>query len=264
MPCGATTVRDDCVRCANDCESSRQGRRTPAPAVWPYGRHRRIRAGHARPPGPRTGLTMTISSFARPSVALGTCDWSIYPVGAGLPLSARLDIALHRVEKRGGDPVSVAARAVSLLVAFLVVVGLGVFVALYYIGSASTQLPTVHYSASGGQVNVVLQEDPQNNSSSKPELGQLLRPGSVEQSVDAHDVVLGPGQHQGQHDHLRLRRLHAAAEQLLQPGAGHHRQHGDRLPVRSARQGVRDPRRPPRSSTRGPTAMSGTRSPSRG
>jgi hypothetical protein len=58
--------------------------------------------------------------------------------------------------------VSVTARAASLLVAFLVVVGLGVFVALYYMGSATTQLTTVHYSASGGQVNVVLQEDPGN------------------------------------------------------------------------------------------------------
>ena len=63
---------------------------------------------------------------------------------------------------------SVAARAASLLVAFVVVVGLGVFVALYYIGGASS-LPTIHYAASGGQVNVVLQEDPQNNSSSKPD-----------------------------------------------------------------------------------------------
>ena len=63
---------------------------------------------------------------------------------------------------------SVAARAVSLLVAFLVVVGLGVFVAVYYVGGQSA-LPTIQYTASGGQVNVVLQEDPQNNSSSKPD-----------------------------------------------------------------------------------------------
>jgi len=63
--------------------------------------------------------------------------------------------------------VSVAARAASLLVAFLVVVGSGVFVTLYYIGSASS-LPTVHYTASGGQVNVVLQEDPGNDSATKP------------------------------------------------------------------------------------------------
>ena len=63
---------------------------------------------------------------------------------------------------------SVAARAASLLVAFLVVVGLGIFVALYYIGGQSS-LPTVHYAASGGQVNVMLQEDPQNNSASKPD-----------------------------------------------------------------------------------------------
>ena len=63
---------------------------------------------------------------------------------------------------------SVPARAAGLIVAFLVVVGLGVFTAVYYIGGQNS-LTTVHYSASGGQVNVVLQEDPQNNSSSKPD-----------------------------------------------------------------------------------------------
>ncbi len=50
---------------------------------------------------------------------------------------------------------SVAARAASLLVAFLVVAGVVTFVALYYIGGTSA-LPNVHYTASGGQVNVVL------------------------------------------------------------------------------------------------------------
>jgi len=63
--------------------------------------------------------------------------------------------------------VSVAARAASLLVAFVIVVGLGVFVALHYIGATSA-LPTVNYTASGGQVNVVLQEDPGNDTSSVP------------------------------------------------------------------------------------------------
>jgi hypothetical protein len=57
---------------------------------------------------------------------------------------------------------------VSLTVAFLLVLGLGLFVAFYYIGSASS-LPVVHYEASGGQVNVVLQEDPQNDSQSRPD-----------------------------------------------------------------------------------------------
>ena len=63
---------------------------------------------------------------------------------------------------------SVPARAAALLVAVAVVVGLGVFVALYYIGSTSS-LTTVHYAASNGVVNVMLQEDPQNDSSSKPD-----------------------------------------------------------------------------------------------
>ena len=64
---------------------------------------------------------------------------------------------------------SVPVRAAILSVAFLIVVGLGVFTALYYIGSASTQLTTVHYSASGGQVNVTLQEDPSNNTATRPD-----------------------------------------------------------------------------------------------
>ena len=63
---------------------------------------------------------------------------------------------------------SVPTRVAGLIIAFLVVVGLGVFTAVYYIGSQS-QLPTVHYTASGGQVNVVLQEDPQNDSATKPD-----------------------------------------------------------------------------------------------
>jgi len=65
--------------------------------------------------------------------------------------------------------VSVVARAAALIVAFLGVVGVGVFVAVYYIGSATTQLPIVHYTASSGQVNVVLQEDAQNDSTTRPD-----------------------------------------------------------------------------------------------
>jgi hypothetical protein len=63
--------------------------------------------------------------------------------------------------------VSVTARAAALFVAFLCVVGVGVFVAVFYIGAAN-QLPTVTYTASGGHVNVVLQEDPGNNSTTSP------------------------------------------------------------------------------------------------
>jgi hypothetical protein len=65
--------------------------------------------------------------------------------------------------------VSLPARVAALTVAFLIVAGLGVFVSYYYIGSATTQLQTVHYAASGGQVNVVLQEDPQNDSATTPD-----------------------------------------------------------------------------------------------
>ena len=63
---------------------------------------------------------------------------------------------------------SLLARAAALTVAVLVVAGIGIFVAVYYIGSKS-QLTNVAYTAANGQVNVVLQEDPQNNSSSKPD-----------------------------------------------------------------------------------------------
>jgi hypothetical protein len=64
--------------------------------------------------------------------------------------------------------VSVPARAVTLLVAFAAVVAGAVFIVIHYIGSS---LPVVDYTsmAHGGQVNVVLQEDPQNNSASKPD-----------------------------------------------------------------------------------------------
>jgi len=65
--------------------------------------------------------------------------------------------------------VSVPVRAAALTAAFLIVVGLGVFVGYYYIGSATTQLQTIHYAASGGQVNVMLQEDPQNDSATTPD-----------------------------------------------------------------------------------------------
>src|SRR5207237_2496639 len=63
----------------------------------------------------------------------------IYPRGTGLHLSARLDMhvryglnaCVSPVEKRGGDPVSVTARAVSLLAACGIVAGVVTFVAIY-------------------------------------------------------------------------------------------------------------------------------------
>jgi hypothetical protein len=62
--------------------------------------------------------------------------------------------------------VSLPARIVTLLVAFAAVVAGAVFLVVNYIASS---LPTVHYAASGGVVNVVLQEDPQNNNPSNPD-----------------------------------------------------------------------------------------------
>jgi hypothetical protein len=63
--------------------------------------------------------------------------------------------------------VSVPVRVVTLLVAFAAVVVGAVFMVAHFVEGGP---PTVDYTsaASGGQVNVVLQEDPQNNSASKP------------------------------------------------------------------------------------------------
>jgi hypothetical protein len=64
--------------------------------------------------------------------------------------------------------VSLPARVVTLLVAFAAVVAGAVFIVLHYLGSS---LEVVNYSpeASGGVVNVVMQEDPQNTVSSEPD-----------------------------------------------------------------------------------------------
>ena len=63
---------------------------------------------------------------------------------------------------------SLPARIVTLLVAFAAVVAGAVFIVLHYLGSS---LEVVNYAptASGGVVNVVLQEDPQNTVSSRPD-----------------------------------------------------------------------------------------------
>jgi hypothetical protein len=64
--------------------------------------------------------------------------------------------------------VSLAARVTALLVAFVAVVALVVFVAMHFVGGTP---PTIDYSpyASGGQVNVVLQTDPQNTVTNHPD-----------------------------------------------------------------------------------------------
>jgi hypothetical protein len=64
--------------------------------------------------------------------------------------------------------VSLPVRIATLLAAFVVVVAGAVFIVLHYLTGSP---PVVDYTsmASGGQLNLVLQEDPQNNSSSKPD-----------------------------------------------------------------------------------------------
>ena len=63
---------------------------------------------------------------------------------------------------------SLPARIVTLLVAFAAVVAGAVFIVLHYLGSS---LEVVNFApeASGGVVNVVMQEDPQNTVSSRPD-----------------------------------------------------------------------------------------------
>jgi len=62
----------------------------------------------------------------------------------------------------------VPARVAALLIAFAAVVVGAAFIVIHYLGSNPS---FVDYTsvAHGGQVNVVLQEDPQNNSASKPD-----------------------------------------------------------------------------------------------
>ncbi len=61
---------------------------------------------------------------------------------------------------------SLPVRITALLVAFAAVaVGAAFIVVHYFLGSP----PTVTFNATGGVTNVVLQEDPQNNSSSRPD-----------------------------------------------------------------------------------------------
>lgn len=65
----------------------------------------------------------------------------------------------------------VPVRIVTLLVALAAVGAGAVFIVIHYIGGTGNTLPTVDYTKaeSGGQVSVVLQEDPQNNSATKPD-----------------------------------------------------------------------------------------------
>ena len=98
---------------------------------------------------------------------------------------------------------SVPVRVVTLLVAFAAVVAGAVFVVAHYLVSSP---PTVDFTsmASGGQVNVVLQEDPQNNSSSTPDWVSYFVQDPKSKAVGAHDAVHGAREHQGEHDHPGL------------------------------------------------------------
>jgi len=62
--------------------------------------------------------------------------------------------------------VSLPVRITALLVAFAAVAVGAAFIVVHYLLASP---PTITYNASGGVTNVMLQEDPQNNSSSKPD-----------------------------------------------------------------------------------------------
>jgi hypothetical protein len=64
--------------------------------------------------------------------------------------------------------VSVVARATTLLIALVVVVAGVTFIALHFIAAQPTVINYVP-EASGGQVNVVMQSDPQNSVTNKPD-----------------------------------------------------------------------------------------------
>jgi hypothetical protein len=90
--------------------------------------------------------------------------------------------------------VSLPVRITALLVAFAAVVVGAAFIVVHYLIASP---PTVTYNASGGVTNVVLQEDPQNNSSSKPNwVSYYVQDPSTKQwvhttlfSVPAHAIV---------------------------------------------------------------------------
>ncbi|HLJ99518.1 MAG TPA: hypothetical protein VKU39_06375 [Streptosporangiaceae bacterium] len=63
---------------------------------------------------------------------------------------------------------SVPARVAALLAAVAAAVAGIVFVSVYYIGDASS-LPVIHYAATNGVVNVVLQEDPKSGEATVPD-----------------------------------------------------------------------------------------------
>ncbi len=87
---------------------------------------------------------------------------------------------------------SVPVRVVTLLVAFVVVVVGAVFIVAHYVVGDT---PTVDYTsaAHNGVVNVVLQEDPQNNSSSRPDWVSyfVMKPGAnpLSQSSWVHTTL---------------------------------------------------------------------------
>jgi hypothetical protein len=64
--------------------------------------------------------------------------------------------------------VSLPARVTTLLVAFAAVVALAVFVAMHFIAAKPATIDYTPY-ASGGQVNVVMQTDPQNTVTNQPD-----------------------------------------------------------------------------------------------
>ena len=108
---------------------------------------------------------------------------------------------------------SLPARVVTLLVAFLAVAAGAAFLVVHYFLATP---PTVDFTAgvsadTGATVHVVMQEDPQNTVSSHPDWVSYFIQDPKTRHVAAHHAVQGAGRQHDRYDDLRLRRLHAAA-----------------------------------------------------
>ena len=125
-------------------------------------------------------------------------------------------------------PVSLPARAATLVVAFLAVVAGVIFVAFKFIGAQPSVENYTPY-ASGGQVNVTMMTAAQTTVTNKPDWVTYFIKNPSTGNFDHTTYFRGPRQHPGQHDHRGLRRVHAAPQPALGQGRGDHRRCRGRL-----------------------------------
>ena len=99
---------------------------------------------------------------------------------------------------------SLPVRVTTLIVAFLAVVGGVIFVVAHYLLGGP---PTVDFTASGGQVNVVMQTDASSSPSavpSDPTWVSLLHQEPGHRELGPHHAVPSPRAHPGERDDPRL------------------------------------------------------------